>query len=86
MDGRRNEALTILEELLKRAEEKGSRGNYEAIAMLSGALGQHDRAFDYLERMYERRSAGLPMLKVSPFYDPLRNDPRFDELLRRIGL
>jgi serine/threonine-protein kinase len=85
MDGRRNEALTILEQLLKWIEKEGTVTNYNNIAWVYGALGEHDRAFDYLERAYEEKDAELPLLKVDPFYDPLRDDPRFADLLQRMG-
>jgi len=39
-----------------------------------------------LEKAYEDRSLSLAYLKVSPIWDPLRSDPRFQDLLRRIGL
>jgi hypothetical protein len=50
------------------------------------ALGDHDRAFVELEKDYENRSEALAWLKVDPRLDPLRSDPRFTDLLRRIGL
>jgi hypothetical protein len=39
-----------------------------------------------LEKAYAQRSNFLTALKVEPVYDPLRDDPRFQELLRRVGL
>ena len=48
-------------------------------------LGENDLAFELLERMYVERNPGLTLLKAQRFYDPLRSDPRFDDLLRRIG-
>jgi len=48
--------------------------------------GKYDTAINWLERAYEDRDPNLPYLPVLPFYDPLRNDPRFQDLLRRIGL
>ena len=50
------------------------------------ALGNNDRAFALLERGYQTRSAGLIYLHIDPAYKPLRGDPRFAELVRRIGL
>ncbi|HEX7996848.1 MAG TPA: protein kinase [Pyrinomonadaceae bacterium] len=50
------------------------------------ALGDHDRAFAELEKDYESRSEALAWLKVDPRLDPLRSDPRFTDLLRRVGL
>jgi serine/threonine-protein kinase len=48
-------------------------------------LGEADEAFAWLERAYERRDP-LAHLGVDPIWDPLRQDPRFDQLLRRLDL
>ena len=50
------------------------------------AIGNLDRAFESLERAYDARSAGLIYLHLDPGYDPLRGDPRYSELVKRIGL
>jgi len=55
-------------------------------AMLYGQLGQKDRAFYWLERGYRERSAAYSALNVDPCWDPLRSDPRFKDLVRRVGL
>jgi len=49
-------------------------------------LGEKERAFVWLERAYQEHSSNLGYLKMDPLYDPLRSDPRFQDLLRRIGL
>jgi serine/threonine-protein kinase len=56
-----------------------------SFAIIYVGLGDKDQAFTWLEKAYEERSR-LPMLKIDPIWDPLRADPRFKELLRRIGL
>jgi hypothetical protein len=82
--GRHEEAAEILARL-----EEESRHHYvraEAVAMGYAAMGEANRAFLSLERAFQARSAGLIYLQVEPGYLPLRKDPRFGELVRRIGL
>ena len=57
-------------------------------AVLSVQLGLNDRegAFASLERAYQLHSNVISTLKVSPMYDSLRSDPRFTELMKRVGL
>ena len=50
------------------------------------ALGEKQQALDWLEKAYEDRNWYMPWLKVEPRFDPLRSDPRFADLVRRIGL
>jgi tetratricopeptide (TPR) repeat protein len=74
-------ALADLHELSKR--------HYVApinTALIYTGLGDKERAFEWLEKALEDRSRLVIFLKVEPEYDPLRSDPRFTNLLRRIGL
>jgi tetratricopeptide (TPR) repeat protein len=48
--------------------------------------GDYDHAMDWLEEAYEIHHPGLPYIGTSPLYDPLRSDPRFQDLLRRMNL
>jgi TolB-like protein/Tfp pilus assembly protein PilF len=77
--GRREDALRILEEI------RGSAVYPLSVVYVYAALGEADAAFDWLEKAYERRQLGLAWIRVIPALDPLRSDPRFDDLLRRIG-
>ncbi len=82
--GRRDEA----EEILRRLEDE-SRQHYvrgEILAMGYAAVGDLDKAFAALERAFQARSAGLIYLHLDPGYEPLRADPRYAELVGRIGL
>jgi hypothetical protein len=49
-------------------------------------MGDKDQSFAWLEKAYSQHSNALTTLKVDPIYDPLRGDPRFQELMRRVGL
>jgi len=57
------------------------------IAFVFAGLGRNDEAIQWLEKAYKARSAWLILLclKVDPRWDSLRSDPRFRDLLRRIG-
>jgi TolB-like protein/Flp pilus assembly protein TadD len=64
---------------------KDGVGRYE-IALVYAGLGRKKEAFKWLEESYSARDVGLLYLKVDPPLDPLRSDPRFDDLVRRVGL
>jgi TolB-like protein/DNA-binding winged helix-turn-helix (wHTH) protein/Tfp pilus assembly protein PilF len=49
-------------------------------------MGDNDKALQWLKKAYRERSSSLTALKVDPIYDPLRNDPRFRELMQGVGL
>ena len=57
-----------------------------SVATIYAALGQKDKGFSWLEKAYEDRSFFLTGIKVDPAMDPLRSDPRFAELVGRVGL
>ena len=66
-------------------------GKPDGVAALSLAAvylyaGDRDRALEWLEKSYEERDPNLPFIGRGPKWDPLRSDPRFQDLLRRIGL
>jgi eukaryotic-like serine/threonine-protein kinase len=82
--GREEEAEAILARLDEESRQQYVRAEY--LAMGYAAMRKYDRAFEALERAYQARSAGLIYLHLDPGYAPLRDDPRFSELVRRIGL
>jgi hypothetical protein len=56
------------------------------LAWAYASIGDKKQAFAWLEKAYVQHSSALTALKVDPVYDPLRNDPRFQNLLQRVGL
>jgi pentatricopeptide repeat protein len=81
--GRRKDALRLLDEL----KQRGQKGYVPAGAFVNAYLGLEDReqAFAWLEHAYQEQSNILQFLKVHPFFDPVRDDPRFNDLLHRVG-
>ncbi len=79
-----SEARKILNRLQKRALE--IYVPYIHFAKIYTGLGDHDKAFQQLEMSFRNREEALSALKINPRFAPLRNDPRFNRLLRRIGL
>jgi len=82
--GRMDEAREIHDELVARADTEWVEPF--RIALLHVGMGDHDGAFRWLERAYEARSFHLVTLDVDPMLDPIRDDPRFEDLRRRVGL
>ena len=83
VSGRREEARRILEEL-KNEPKRDYRSS--RVAKIYVALGERDEALAWLDRAYENRDFDVIFLKVDPTLDPLRDDPRFQDLMRRVGL
>ena len=82
--GKRAEALKILDDVNRLAERKYISST--VIASLYAALGDKEQAFALLEKAYKERDFLLVLLKIEPIFDPLRSDPRFTELVKRVGL
>ena len=82
--GKRAEAEAIMVELKTRSAREYI--DESVIAYIPVALGDKDQAFAWLEKAYQSRAGNLPWMKVEPKFDPLRSDPRFDDLLRRMRL
>ena len=73
---------------LAKVEESYHRGNVapDPVLWAQLGLGKRDETFAWFEKAYLNRSNLLTMLKVNPAFDPLRDDPRFGDLMRRVGL
>jgi len=84
VSGRRADALQIAKEV----EELSSHTyvDFYQLATIYAGLGEKGEAFRMLEKGYEERSAGMLYLAIDPFWDGMRSDPRYADLLRRIGL
>jgi tetratricopeptide (TPR) repeat protein len=84
LSGRMKEALKIIAELQALARQRYV-SPYE-IATIFAGLGEQDQAFDWLDRACRERAGRLFFLRVDPYWDGLRLDPRFTTLLQSIGL
>jgi tetratricopeptide (TPR) repeat protein len=82
--GQRSKALANIEQW-KAIEKKRYVQNYW-VAIAYAAMGDNDGAFAELEKAYKHRDWFLQRLKVDPFMDPLRGDPRYDEMVKRLNL
>jgi TolB-like protein/DNA-binding winged helix-turn-helix (wHTH) protein/Tfp pilus assembly protein PilF len=82
--GQTMSARSVLQELEKRSEQ-GYPLSY-LISEVYAELGENDRAFAWLERAHKERDCQLTWLKLDPMIDSLRPDPRFKDLVRRVGL
>jgi len=84
LSGNRSEALKAIDQM-----KEWSRQRYispHSVALIYVGLGEKDLAFEWLDAAIKVRSEHLGWLKVDPRVDPLRSDPRFADLLRRVGL
>jgi TolB-like protein/Tfp pilus assembly protein PilF len=84
MAGDRPEARRILREM-QNLSEQAYAFSY-LIAEVYTGLGENDRAFEWLNKAYQQRDCQLTWLKLDPMIDALRPDPRFQDLVRRVGL
>jgi serine/threonine-protein kinase len=82
--GKTEESKKILNELNERSKKEYVPPAFLAAAY--AALGEHDMAFNLLDKAYAERDAVLVRLKIAPIFDPLRSDPRLAALLKKIGL
>jgi TolB-like protein/Tfp pilus assembly protein PilF len=82
--GRREDARRILEQLIEKSRQQYVAG--DMIATVYAALGEKDEAFRWLDRAFDEHSASMVSFTSYPEFRPLRSDPRFVDLLRRIGI
>ncbi|HKF46654.1 MAG TPA: hypothetical protein VKB38_04800 [Terracidiphilus sp.] len=81
MTGKARETIARLQKFV----DRDGVGRYE-IALVYSGMGQKTEALNWLEEAYRAHDVGLVYLKVDPCLDPLRFEPRFQDLMRRVGL
>jgi serine/threonine-protein kinase len=84
IEGRHDEALKLLNELQDFSKRQYHDAFWTAVAYTG--LGDRDKAFEWLNKAYEERSASMVFLKAEPALDPIRPDSRFVDLCKKIGL
>ncbi len=82
--GRRTEAKTALAKSLQLSQ--GKPVSLGAMALVYAALGDQDKAFLWLDKAYAQKSTFMTTLKYRSVFDPIRSDPRFSDLVSRVGL
>ena len=85
--GTRADAQKVLDQLNELSKQKYVPAGFRV--MIYVGLGEKDKAFDWLEKSYQERliiAESNADIKMDPVYDPLRSDPRFADLLRRMNL
>ena len=82
--GHHGQARRLVDELI--ALRKTSYVTAGAFVFAYMGLGEYDQGFAWLERGYAERTSIMKFIKVNPIYDPVRTDPRFIDLVRRVGL
>ncbi len=84
LSGKRDEALTLIDELRELSKQRYI--SPYCMALIYASLDEKDRAMDLLHKAYMEHVSELIYLKVDPYLDNLRSDPRFIVLLEKIGL
>ena len=82
--GKKEEAMKLVAQMHELAKQRYVPAYGFGLAY--AALGDKDQAFQWLERSLQDRAWEIPYLKVDPAMDSLRSDPRFDDLVKRVGL
>ena len=84
MAGRKEKASELLVQLEKLSEKRYVSSFYNALIFTG--FGDKDLAFEYLEKAFEEHESFLSYSNVFPYFDTIRDDPRFHALLKKIGL
>ncbi len=83
--GRQNEAQKIVDSLQSLSKQLPVGSPAFHVAMIYAATGRTELALQWLEKAYTDHEVEMYWLKVEPLFKPLRNDPRFEKLLKKVG-
>ena len=83
--GKFKETQEILERLKMHSEGSSAGSPFFYITMIYAQMGEIDTAFDWLEKAYEDREVEMYWLKVEPLFEPMRKDPRWQQMLDKVG-
>ena len=84
-DGVHRGHARIIEKLKERSAQNAGGSPSFYLAMIYSVMGEIDQAFDWLEKSYEDHEVEMYWLKVEPPFEPIRGDPRYQEMLDRVG-
>jgi predicted Zn-dependent protease len=82
--GKLKGACLAIIEVMKNKSKKGYESPYQ-MALYHALMGDRDHTFEWLEKAYAERSGGMEYLKVEVFFESFHSDPRFIDLLKRMG-
>jgi tetratricopeptide (TPR) repeat protein len=82
--GNTNDALSLIKEI----EQKPIKGESDKffIAAIYAGMGDRDEAFAWLEKSFKEHNTAMTNLRIDPFFESLSDDPRFKDIIRRMGL
>jgi eukaryotic-like serine/threonine-protein kinase len=85
LGGKQSDAKAMIDKLAKLAASHTYVSSY-GVSLIYVALGDKETAFQWLERAFQERDENFIHLKVDPRLDPIRSEPRFQQLLQRVNL
>lgn len=83
--GRRDDALAVIKQL-EEGFANGNNGAATNIAFVYVLLGEKEKTFEWLEKAFQARETDLPRFRLGTTFDPIRDDPRYKDLLKRMNL
>ena len=84
--GRTEDARAAVKEVLKTKSSATRYVSPRDIALVHAWMGETDKALDWIEKAHDERTPWMSFVKVDPIWDPLRNEPRFQAIVMKIGL